>query len=141
MAINNWRFGHTPERYKGGVRNAFQRVWHRSKVLDRGRDHDDRWGLLRSLTEDAMVQITERPSIGADPMLAQALGEAWVRTSRVFGRGLMEDVMRLVTLRLRIRNEVRGLAWMPEQELAALLDDEFKRSAVAVARRRTPEDK
>lgn len=131
-----WRFGYTPERYKGGIRNAFQRLWHRGKVLDRGSADANRWGLLHNLTEDALVQITERPSIGADPVLARALAEAWVRASGSFGRGLMEGVMRLVSLRLRIRNEVRALTWLPEEELAAFLDAEFKRAAVVVARKK-----
>jgi len=124
-----WRFGAARERYHGGVRNAFQRLWLRAMVLDRGEDCPDRWGLLRDLTEDALVQITERPAIGADPVVARALGEAWVRASARYGRRRMEAVMRLATLRLRIRNEIRALAFLPRETLAALMDDEFARAA------------
>lgn len=130
--VVHWRFGGARERYVGGVRNAFQRVWLRAKALDRGSDHPDRWELLRELSEDALVQITERPSIGADPNLARELAEAWVRATARYGRGRMEGLMRLATLRLRIRNEVRDLALLPRDELAALMDEEFTRAAVAV---------
>lgn len=130
--IVHWRFGSSRERYLGGIRNTFQRLWLRARCLDRGAGAEDRWGLLVSLTEDALVQITERPSIGADAVLARALGEAWVRTSSRIGKGRMEDVMRLAILRLRIRNEIRGLSLLPEQELADLLDEFFDTAAQAL---------
>ncbi|MCW1401598.1 hypothetical protein OKA06_04390 [Novosphingobium sp. MW5] len=129
--IVHWRFGKSKERYLGGVRNTFQRLWMRARVLDRGEGAADRWGLLDSLTEDALVQITERPSIGADAVLARALAEAWVRASVRFGKRQMEDVMRLTILRLRIRNEIRSLSLLPEGELADLLDQFFDSAAKA----------
>lgn len=130
--IVHWRFGKSRERYLGGVRNTFQRLWMRARVLDRGEDTQDRWGLLDRLTEDALVQITERPSIGADAVLSRALAEAWVRASVRVGRGQMEDVMRLAILRLRIRNEIRSLSLLPELELAGLLDQFFDSAADAL---------
>lgn len=130
--IVHWRFGKSKERYLGGVRNTFQRLWMRARVLDRGEDVEDRWGLLDSLTEDALVQITERPSIGADAVLSRALAEAWVRASFRVGRGQMEDVMRQAILRLRIRNEIRSLSLLPEHELAGLLDQFFDNAAEAL---------
>lgn len=130
--IVHWRFGSSRERYLGGIRNTFQRLWFRARCLDRGAGAEDRWGLLVSLTEDALVQITERPSIGADAVLARALGEAWVRASSHIGKGRMEDVMRLAILRLRIRNEIRALYLLPEQELAVLLDELFGSAAQAL---------
>lgn len=130
--IVHWRFGTSRERYLGGVRNTFQRLWMRARVLDRGEGAPDRWGLLDSLTEDALVQITERPSIGADAVLSRALADAWVRASVRVGRGQMEDVMRLAILRMRIRNEIRSLSLLPEHELAGLLDQFFYSAADAL---------
>ena len=68
----------SPKRFTGGVRNAFQRLWMRGSTLDRGEDRPDRWGLVRALSEDAMVQIFERASISSDARLARAVAEAWV---------------------------------------------------------------
>jgi hypothetical protein len=127
--IVHWRFGRSRERYLGGVRNCFQRVWLRARVLDRGPDHPERWGLVEQLTEDALVQITERPSIGADPLLAGALAEGWVRCAARIGRGRMEAVMRLATLRLRIRNEVRAMSLLDPDELAIAIDGLFQAAA------------
>lgn len=131
--IVHWRFGKSRERYLGGVRNCFQRVWLRARALDRGGDHPDRWGLVDQLTEDALVQITERPSLGADPILARALAEGWVRSATRIGRGRMEAVMRLTTLRLRIRNEIQALSLLSGEELAGVVDGFFVAAADQMA--------
>jgi hypothetical protein len=120
--IVHWRFGSAAERYQGGIRNTFQRLWMRGRSLDRGAGSTDRWHLLDHLTEDALVQITERPSIGGDTILASALAEAWVRGSKAHGRGAMEAVMRRAALRTRIWNELRTLSALPQSELAAIMD-------------------
>lgn len=124
--IVHWRFGRAQERYLGGVRNSFQRLWMRGKVMDRGETHSDRWGLLRELSEDAMVQITERPSIGADPDLALAIAEAWVRAAAYHGKPSMELLMRKAILRVRIKNEIQYLAALPKVELNRVLDGFFR---------------
>lgn len=123
--IVHWRFGAALERYLGGVRNTFQRLWMRGRALDRGVDHPRRWQLLDELTEDALVQITERPSIGGDPVLALAIGEAWVRAAKHHGKPAMESVMRRAVLRIRIRNEIRALGELPAADLTTLLDQAF----------------
>lgn len=123
--IVHWRFGTALERYLGGVRNTFQRLWMRGRALDRGVDHPRRWQLLDELTEDALVQITERPSIGGDPALALAIGEAWLRAANHHGKPAMESVMRRAVLHIRIRNEIRALGELPATELTTLLDRAF----------------
>jgi hypothetical protein len=92
--ITYWRFGRSTERYAGGVRNTFQRLWMRGRAIDRGAGHPERWGLLDALTEDALVQIAERPSIGGDHVLALAVAEAWLRAALHHGKAAMEDIMR-----------------------------------------------
>ncbi len=123
--IVHWRFGDARARYLGGVRNTFQRLWMRGRALDRGAGHGKRWQLLGELTEDALVQITERPSLGGDPALARAIAEAWVRASLHHGRGAMEPIMRRAALRVRIWNEIRSLADVASEELVGLLDGAF----------------
>lgn len=123
--IVHWRFGGVLERYMGGVRNTIQRAWIRGRALDRGVDHPQRWLLVEELTEDAVVQITERPSIGGDPVLARAVGEAWLRAAAYHGRAAMEPIMRAAVLRIRIKNEIRSLAELPVQQLGRMLDEAF----------------
>jgi hypothetical protein len=122
-----WRFpDRALHRFAGGVRNALQRLWMRGSVLDRGLGHPDRWGLVRNLSEDAAVQIFERPSIGGSPGIAKALSEVWVREAVRVGRGPMEEAMRRVTKLLRLRNEVLDLASLPGPELDALISEIFR---------------
>ena len=120
-----WRFGAARERYLGGVRNAFQRLWMRGRVLDRGDEHGKRWELLKELTEDALVQITERPSLGGDGVLALQIAEAWLRASVHHGRNAMQPIMRRAALRVRIWNEIRSLADLPTEHLESVLDGAF----------------
>ena len=124
--IANWRFGDSPERYLGGVRNTFQRLWMRGKLFDRGQASFDRWGLLEKLSEDAFVQITERPSLGGNPVLALGIAEAWARASLHHGKGPMEGLTRRAMLQIRARNEVRCLDELPAESLAAILDAIFE---------------
>ena len=124
-----WRFGLTSERFQGGVRNAFQRLWMRGRAFDRGDTSPERWQLLRDLTEDAMVAITERPSIGNDTRLALAIGEAWSRASTKFGRSRMENIMRKAIIGIRLRNELYALSTFEKSRLADRLDAEFERAS------------
>lgn len=136
--IVHWRFGSSAERYGGGVRNTFQRLWMRGRALDRGGAHPERWRLLAELTEDALVQITERPSIGGDRILALAVAEAWLRAARHHGKASMEDIMRRAILRIRVRNEIRSLADIPPGDLASFLDGVFGVSEASVGEAEPP---
>jgi hypothetical protein len=121
-----WRFSKDAAgRFAGGVRNAFQRLWLRGRTLDRGEHHADRWGLVRALTEDALVQIFERPSIGGNRRLAVALAEGWVRAADRLGRGAMEPVMRAAAKIVRLRNEIVDLALLDDHELEGFIDEAF----------------
>jgi hypothetical protein len=126
-----WRFvNRSPDRYMGGVRNAFQRLWMRASALDRGAEAGaSRWELVERLTEDALVQITERPSVGADHRLSQAIAQAWIRTSEAIGATRMEDVMRRAIIDLRIRNEIQMLAALENEVLLEHVERIFARAA------------
>lgn len=128
-----WRFKDARERYLGGVRNTFQRLWMRAHALDRGANAPQRWNLLSELTEDALVQITERPSLGGNPMTARELGEAWVRAAGKYGRSSLEPIMRRVALRVRVLNEIRDLSLLRPDEVADLFDQMFAEAAEAIS--------
>lgn len=128
-----WRFPKPPEeRFFGGVRNAFQRLWLRARAFDRGPGHPARWELLSVLSEDAMVQVTERPSIASDPRLALLVAECWLRTASKAGKGRMEDIMRSAVRNLRIANEVLYHAALDEKMIEASVLEHF-RAAAALA--------
>ncbi|MBK4995215.1 hypothetical protein IAE39_003389 [Pseudomonas sp. S37] len=113
-----WRFpGESRSRFDGGNRNTFQRLWMRGKRLDRGESHADRWGLVKALSEDAMVQIFERPSIACSQRLATAVAEGWMKAAIEIEKGAMEDIMRRAVKMLRIRNEVIDLSYLDAEQL------------------------
>lgn len=121
-----WRFpNRSANRYLGGVRNTFQRLWIRGTFLDRGEGHSDRWGLISALTEDAFVQIFERASIPASPGLARAIAEAWVGVAEQEGKGAMQTVARSAIKLVRIRNEIIDLSTLDENELRLELTSFF----------------
>ena len=120
--IVSWRFpDRHVDRFEGGVRNALQRLWNRAIVLDRGAGHAERWALLRGLSEDAAVQIFERPSIAGNQTLAISLAEAWIRTAAQVGRSAMEPIMRRASKLVRLRNEIFDIAGMSEKQRDALV--------------------
>lgn len=126
--VTAWRFGASRARWYGGTRNTFQRLWLRSRTLDLGAEAPDRWLLVRELSEDALVQIEERPSIGASPRIAQGIASGWVRASRVVGRGPMEGIMRSAIVRIRLQNAVLLLSALRSEALASIVDKEFRRA-------------
>lgn len=128
--VVSWRFAdRNPERFRGGVRNAFQRLWIRGSTLDLGEDASNRWQLVEALSEDAMVQIFERASLSADRNLAQAIAAAWLETSRRIGRGRMEIVMRTATKLIRLRNEIVDLGFLEDATLKREVERIFFRVA------------
>jgi hypothetical protein len=125
--VVSWRFPDLAvPRFQGGVRNALQRLWIRGVTLDRGADHADRWGLVRSLSEDAAVQIFERASISGSRRLAIAIAESWAKMAEGRGRSNMEPVMRRATKLIRLKNEIVDLAGLSDDELASLVTSVFR---------------
>jgi hypothetical protein len=121
-----WRFPDLQShRFEGGVRNAFQRLWVRGTSLDRGEAHADRWGLVREMSEDAMVQIFERASISGEHCLSRNIAEDWVSTAAQIGRGRMEDVMRRTMKYIRVRNEIYDLASLEDDALHSEISRAF----------------
>lgn len=138
-----WRFTdknrERAARFAGGVRNSFQRLWVRGTILDRGEGHAQRWELLKQLTEDAMVQIFERASIGGNPPLAIAIAEGWLSTTAKVGRGPMEGVMRSATKILRVKNQIIDLGYLTPKELEHVVLNAFDTAVRAFTKTVEPE--
>lgn len=136
--IVKWRFPNfTVDRMKGGVRNVFQRLWERAYFLDRGEDNAERWKLVETLSEDAFVAILERPVLSADPVVARAIGEGWVRCAAKIGTGKMEDVHRAAVLQLRARFPVIAYAACNTETLEKAIDQEYDSAAGQPAKNNT----
>ncbi len=130
--VSLWRFPDPPiERFSGGVRNTFQRLWLRAQAFDRGAGHAQRWQLLFELSEDAMVQVTERPAIASDSRLSLAIAESWLKTAGRIGKARMEAVTREAVRKLRITNEVLYLAALDISSIESSTLDYFDKAAAA----------
>ena len=62
----------------GGTRNTFQRIFRRVLSFDRGKNHPNRFNLIKDLMEDDFSAILERTSIGCNPKIAIALAEEFL---------------------------------------------------------------
>lgn len=83
--ILRWRWGGggrdvPSDRGAGSIyRNAFARLWHAGRILDRGQGASERWGYLEAMGADQMVALLERPSLGSNPLIARAIADVWTR--------------------------------------------------------------
>lgn len=130
--IVRWRYGEQEERYQGGVRNVLQRLWLRARAVDRGPlAGETRWAVARALTEDAAVQIIERPGLAGAPRVSRALGERWLLDLQASGAAGLEGRMRQVARDMLVTNQVIRLELMPTDALDAEIDRLFRAAAAA----------
>lgn len=121
-------------RFNGGVRNTFQRLWVRNELFDRGEGHPDRWTLLKSLPEDAIIQITERPSLSSSRKLSLAIAEEWlISKNRLVNTDISsEELMRQAVILIRLQNEILELSIISETSLQKLIAKAFSMAAAMI---------
>ena len=118
--IATWRFSdQQSSRVLGGVRNAFQRLWWRARVL-----HDveskDPYGLVE-LPEDALVGLMERPALSSNPKVALAIAKAVSDLARSLPPSQREDAWRDLYKRIRQRLVFVNLDLLADSSPAELL--------------------
>jgi hypothetical protein len=126
-----WRFpNRTEERLRGQPRNAFRRLWWRAHTLGITPD-----SVTFRLTEDQLVQVEERPTIGGDSRVARALCSALENAIGQFPAVSHEDLMREAAkylIRLTPSLSVYALA---EGQLEDLMRELMTRSGKALMER------
>lgn len=132
-----WRFpggddGTPLERFLGGRRNAFQRLWWRAFVLQKEKESDP-YELLGRLGEDEIVQIMERPFLAGSRALSRAVAtqllEASGRHPAISRRTLIREVQKHLR---RLAAFVSFEAISPE-EVNSLVRDLFESVAKSVS--------
>jgi len=143
-----WRFGRASsegaetktdlDRFLGGVRNTFGRLWWRSYLLVDEQSADKLWlvdGRKSGLTEDNFVALLERPKIGAQAQLCVQIAKAQVsRRREVEGIGgspeqtLMREVMKRA---IRFGSFIEFSAMRPS-EVEALVAEMFDETIAAM---------
>lgn len=128
--VVRWRFGSSEERYRGGVRNTFQRLWLRGAALDAPLD-ENRWRIVEQMTEDAQVQVFERPGLSASIRTARVIGEVWTARLASHGSAGLEDLTRRAMIGLRVANQILSLDALDDATLHGLVERQFQLAAAA----------
>jgi hypothetical protein len=108
VVLWRWPFSNgkiTLERFAGHlVRNQFGRIWYAQHALVGAGDPVAAWKAHDSLGSDQLVGLFERPALGASPIVAKAIADAWSQRTRQPGdRFLFRTAMKLLILRAAIQ--------------------------------------
>lgn len=126
--VVRWRFGSSEERYRGGVRNTFQRLWLRGAALEVPLE-GNRWRIVEQMNEDAQVQVFERPGLSASIRTARVIGETWTARLASHGPTGLEDLTRRAMIGLRIANQILSLDALDDAALRGLVERQFELAA------------
>jgi hypothetical protein len=127
--VVRWRFpgkddkGTNADRFMGGRRNALGRLWWRAFVLkDPHVPSEESHNLLRSLGEDELVQLMERPAVFGNRRLVQAAARTFLAEA---GKGgvVRQTLMREMQRRLVRRLPLFFLAGVDDQTLKDAMQD------------------
>lgn len=126
-----WRFGDNApdERFLGGFRNCFYRLWRRAWLLEGSGER--RWTVLDAMTEDAFVSVVERPGLSANRQVARMIGESWLATALAIGRERMESVNRDAMKRIGALAPVLQLDGLEREHLRTLILEQYSAAAKA----------
>ena len=115
-------------RIMGGTRNTFQRIFRRVLSFDRGKNHPERFHLIKNLMEDDFSAILERTSIGCNPKIAIALGEEFIlmreRNANI-NKQIQTSIYRESTKDLTAYGKVQSLDLLEDQDLKELISQVF----------------
>lgn len=128
--LPSWRFtSRAEERLRGLPRNTFRRLWWRGHILGATPE-----SVSHRLTEDQLVQVEERPTIGGDPRVAMSLCLALERARDQYGGVPHEALMREAAkffIRLTPSISVYSLS---DDQLRDLASEVMTRAGVGLSR-------
>jgi hypothetical protein len=112
------------DRFLGGERNCFGRLWRRADVL-RDERLSDPWTLVTSLVEDNFTNILERTSIARNRPLAREIARAFLLrrelVKKLDAENPTQAFFRQLAMRLRRYGGYVELAAMRNDEMAAVV--------------------
>lgn len=126
-----WRFPGTSgmtnrERFLGGIRNTFQRLWWRSYVFYLP-DNEIPYRLLKALGEDEQVQIMERPVLSGNRELARLIASNLLEEiNRTNNKVPRMTLMREAAKRLVRKSSVVALDTLLPEELSFCVRKAFQ---------------
>lgn len=131
-----WRFPGTGseavtslERFLGGDRNTYQRLWWRAEILGSSGDYR----LLRELNEDELVQIMERPYLASNRRLAESTAECFVQLVSEQPDVDRMNVMRNAQKRLRRLSPLLSFASLDDADIERRVQATLAESAYQIS--------
>jgi hypothetical protein len=127
--IVRWRFpgdessGSVQDRFIGGVRgfrNTFGRLWWRAHLFKDEREKDP-YKILRSMGEDELVQVMERPNVAGNSRMNVILCRELLRAAALKDAPPRTEIFRDGMKRMRRFNSFISLQALDEQALEALI--------------------
>lgn len=116
---------------RGLRRHAFGRLWWRAYLL-----HQPKWtkpyDLLNYLYEDDLVQITERNSIAALPVLARAFSLSFLRAAAKYNAIPRRMLIREASKRLFRLLSIISFEVLDDQTVQTITDDVFEKTAITL---------
>jgi len=136
-ALVRWRFPGTAqnntrtsrERYAGGVRNTFERLWWRAEVICEAGDYRP----LEQLNEDELVQIMERPFLASHRGLTRLIVRRFGELTDLHPEIDRMDVMRDAQKRFRRLTPVFSFSGLDEGEVDFIVQEVLAEAAGAVS--------
>lgn len=123
-----WRFpGRADDRLLGRPRNVFRRLWWRGESI--GPDVID---VPNGLGEDELVNIMERATIAANPLVARAIATTVFENTGLVP-GARSELMRDVAKRLLRTQVIICIDALPEGEIRSVVERCFSEAAVSLA--------
>jgi len=115
-----WRFaGASDERYLGGPRNTFQRLWWRAWTL--GPDLTQLPAGASPFGEDDFVQVMERPTVSGNERLARAFYEVVLGTDAEHLGMTRSELVRRLVIQIRARRSHMSMDALTETQLSELI--------------------
>lgn len=120
---------------RGLRRNTFGRLWWRAYLFYK-EDSPNHFELLEHLTEDEIVQLTERNSLAASPQLIRSFAEAFLVGIKRYADSSIPDLRRNLiresTKRLRRRLPMIAFEILDDSTLRQMLDEIIEQTALAL---------
>ena len=132
--LSVWRYpNRNEERLRGLPRNTFRRLWWRAHTLGHTSD-----SATFRLSEDQLVQIEERPTIGGDPRVSRALAASFESARTRFPGISHEELMReAAKYFIRLMPSI-SVYCLSDQQLHDLTTEVMDRAGVALTTKPRP---
>ena len=118
------------ERFRGGARNAFKRLWWRAHLFrDEQLPEVHSWGLLRSLGEEESVQFMERPTLAGHVCLLKVSIRRYLDFIKANDKINKQELLRDFQKRIRRLTPLIEFEALTPKETTVLVDEQLAKAS------------